>query len=97
MASQTDLPNPDVPAAEGAVDQWPQHRHQRRKRRRFSRRKTKKIVRITLIVAVHVILIGVLIYIWIRIAYSEARVRPLKDFVVACACLLHANNNRSQS
>src|ERR1035441_5125436 len=97
MASQSDLPSPDIPAAQEAADRWPQHRHQKRKRRRFSRRKGKKVLRIALIVALHVILIVVLIYIWTKVAYSSTRARPPKDSVVAFACLLAANDNRSQS
>jgi hypothetical protein len=98
MASQSDLPSSDIPAVQGAVDQWPQHRHQRRKRRRFSRRKTKKVVRITLIVALHVILIAVLIYIWTRIAYSSTRLRSPNDgSVVAVSCLAPANPARNGS
>src|ERR1035441_5202791 len=89
MGSQSDLPSSDIPAAQGAVDQWPQHRHRPRKQRRFSRRKTKKVVRIALIVAAHVILIVVLIYIWIKIAYSSTRLQPSKeDSVVAVGCLV---------
>src|ERR1700680_1402539 len=79
MESQSDLPRSDAPAAQGAVDQWPQHRHRNRKRRRFSRRKTKKMVRIALIVAAHVILIVVLIYVWVKIAYSSPSLRSPKD------------------
>lgn len=97
MGSQSDLPNSDAPAAQGAVDLWPEHRHRKRKRRRFSRRKTKKIVRIALIVAAHVILIVILIYIWTKIAYSSKQAWPPKDSVVACAGWLPANDNRSQS
>ena len=85
MGSQSDLPNSDPPAVQGAVGQWPEHRHRKRKRHRFSTRKTKKMVRIALIVAAHVILIVVLIYIWTKIAYSSKQARPPKDSVVACA------------
>jgi hypothetical protein len=55
------------------------------------------VVRIVLIVAVHVILIAALIYIWTKIAYSSKRAWPPKDSVVACAHGLPANNNRNQS
>lgn len=81
---QANLPDPEIPGAPG-VEQWPEHRHLRRKRRRFSRRKTKKIVRITLIVAVHIIFITLLIYIWIKFAYSSAKTCPLGDTVTAVA------------
>lgn len=83
---QANLPNSEIPGAP-VVEQWPEHRHLRRKRRRFSRRKTKKIVRITLIVAVHIIFITLLIYIWIKFAYSSANTHPLKggDIVTAVA------------
>ncbi|MFZ0312893.1 MAG: hypothetical protein WAL85_09320 [Candidatus Korobacteraceae bacterium] len=98
MASQSDLPSSDVPAVPGAVEPWPRHSHHpRRKRRRFSRRKTKKVVRITLIVALHVILIGVLIYIWTKIAYASARTPPSKDSGVVMVCLMSGNDNLSQS
>jgi hypothetical protein len=95
MATQSDQPSSDIPAVQGALDQSPQHRHRRRKWRRFSRRKTKKVVRVTLIVAVHVILIAILIYIWTKVAYSSTRVWPKNS--AAFACLLPANDNRSQS
>ncbi len=72
MSPDPDLPTTNSPAVQEPFDEWPQRRHNRRKRRRFSRRKVKKVVRLTLIVALHVIAIAVLIYIWVKFAYSPS-------------------------
>jgi hypothetical protein len=69
MSPEPDLPTANSPAVQEPFEEWPQGGH-RRKRRRFSRRKVKKMVRLTLIVALHIIAIALLIYIWVRFAYS---------------------------
>ena len=53
-----------------SLKDWSQHRHHRRKRRRFSRRKVKKVVKLSLIITLHIIAIALLIYIWVKFAYS---------------------------
>jgi hypothetical protein len=70
MSPQRDLPAINISGVQEPTDQWPKHRHQRRRRRRFSRRKVRRVVRLTVIVALHVIAIAVLIYIWVKFAYS---------------------------
>lgn len=70
MSSEPNLRTANSPAVQEPFDEWPERRH-RRKRRRFSRRKVKKVVRLTLMVALHVIAIAVLIYIWLKFAYSR--------------------------
>jgi cytoskeletal protein RodZ len=87
MSRQADMPHSEIPAAQRSAEQWPDYRHPRRKRRLFSRRKTKKTVRITVIVLLHIIIIAFLIYIWTRIAYSSAKTRTLRNETVASACL----------
>ena len=97
MSPQANLPDSEIPGAPG-VEQWPERRHLKRKRRRFSRRKTKKIVRITLIVAVHIIFIAFLIYIWIKFAYSSAKTYPLEgDTVTAVASVENGRRINSPS
>jgi hypothetical protein len=83
MSSQADLPQPETPAAQNPIEQWPQYRHPRRKRRRFSRRKTKKTVRIVVIVVLHIIVIAFLLYIWTKLAYSSAKTDPLQNHTIA--------------
>src|SRR5580704_7322625 len=88
MSPQADSPHSKISAAQDPVEQWPHHRGPTRKRRRFSRRKTKKIVQITLIVALHIIIIALLIYIWTKFAYSSAKTDSLRlhpTAVVTCA------------
>jgi cell division protein FtsL len=70
MSPEPHLPTANSPAVQEPFEEWPSRRHHRRKRRRFSRRKVKKVVRLTLIVALHVIAIAALIYIWLKFAYS---------------------------
>jgi hypothetical protein len=97
MSPQGNLPDSEIPGAPG-VERWPEYRHLKRKRRHFSRRKTKKIVRITLIVVVHIIFIAFLIYIWIKFAYSSAKNYPLKgDTVTAVASFEDAPRINSPS
>jgi hypothetical protein len=69
MSPEPDLPTANSSAVQEPSNEWPQ-RHHRRKRRRFSRRKVKKVVRLTLIVALHLVAIAILIYIWVKFAYS---------------------------
>ena len=82
MSSQTDLPDSKVPGTPG-IEEWSQHPHLRRKRRRFSRRKTKTAVRMTLLVVVHIIFIAFLIYIWTKFAYSSVKTHRLENNTVA--------------
>lgn len=70
MSPESKLPTANSPAVQEPFEEWPQRRH-RRKRRRFSRRKVKKVVRWTLIIALHVIAIALLLYIWLKFAYSR--------------------------
>ena len=69
MSPEQARPSANSPAVQEPIEGWPQRR-QRRKRRRFSRRKVKKVVRWTLIITLHIIAIAVLIYIWLKFAYS---------------------------
>ena len=71
MSPEPERPTANSPAVQEPFEEWPDRRHHRRKRRRFSRRKVKKVVRWTLIITLHVIAIALLIYIWIKFAYSR--------------------------
>ena len=87
MSPQADLPDSRIPAAP-SVEEWSQHPHLRRKRRRFSRRKTKKVVRITLIVVLHIIIIAFLIYIWTKFAYSSEKTHTLQHETIGVVARL---------
>jgi hypothetical protein len=94
MSPQWDSPHSEISAAQDPVEQWPHHRHPKRKRRRFSRRKTKKIVKITLIVAAHIIVIALLIYSWTKFAYSSAKTDSLSlDAIAMVTCAGTPDNN----
>jgi len=70
MSAEPERPTANSPAVQEPFEEWPQRGHHRRKRRRFSRRKVKKVVRWSLIITLHIIAIALLIYIWIKFATS---------------------------
>jgi hypothetical protein len=67
MLSRSSLSQPENPLTPTNVEHTSEHSHRRRKRHRISRRKTE-VARIIITVALYVVFITGMIYIWMKIA-----------------------------